>query len=122
MSAKIPDVLVVDSSPAFTSTAFQGGVFTSVCQKVCLRGAQAKIKRITFCVIGQMRLRKIVSGSRMHPTGKHSNWTAGRMIQWELLNEKLAFVPLDFRYDIQTYREQACEIVCIDDEGRVCHG
>jgi hypothetical protein len=40
------------------------------------------------------------------------------MMHWESTNERNAFCQLDFRWDVIAYREQSCEIVYIDDEGR----
>jgi hypothetical protein len=76
-----------------------------------------KIKKISFCAPGEFRFRKIVMRSRMRPTGKFSSLTNGRHMQWESPHEKNAFIHLDFRYDVFDFREQACEILYIDDEG-----
>jgi hypothetical protein len=81
-------------------------------------GCTDRIKRITFCAVGQIRMRTIVARSRERPTGKFSSWKNGRPMEWESQNEKNAFTHLDFRYDILAYREQACEIVYVDDEGK----
>jgi hypothetical protein len=118
MSAKTPEIVVVDNGVDFRSAAFEDACFRLGMPKGLFEGCTDRIKRIRFCAPGELRIRKIVSRSRMRPTGKHSSWKTGRMMQWESPNEELAFVHLDFRYDIQIYREQACEIVYIDDAGK----
>lgn len=39
-------------------------------------------------------------------------------MHWESPNERDAFHLLDFRWDVIAYREQACEIIYVDDVGR----
>jgi hypothetical protein len=80
-------------------------------------GGAGRIVRITFCAPGEFRFRRIVTRSRMRPTGKFSSVKTGRGMQWESPHEKNAFIHLDFRCDVLSFREQACEIVYIGDDG-----
>jgi hypothetical protein len=50
--------------------------------------------------------RKVVTRSKARSTGKWPSWKAGRMTQWESLNERHAFVLLDCDMRVRTYREQ----------------
>lgn len=50
--------------------------------------------------------RKVVTRSKARCTGKWPSWKAGRMTQWESLNERHAFVLLDCDTRVRTYREQ----------------
>ena len=63
-------------------------------------------------------MRKIVMRSRARATGKFPSWKTGRMMEWESTNELNAFRVLDCMPDVQTYAEQPCEIVYLDDEGK----
>jgi hypothetical protein len=77
-----------------------------------------RIKQIRFCVDDQLRIRTVVKRARMRPTGKYSSWKNDRMIHWESPGERNSFSLLDFRSDVVAYREQPCEIIYLDDEGR----
>jgi hypothetical protein len=76
-----------------------------------------RIVRITFCTEEQIRIRKIVSRSRMRETGKYPSWKTGRMHQWESPNENNAFFLLDYLPQVLAFREQPCEIVYVNYDG-----
>lgn len=80
-----------------------------------------RIQRITFCAVGQTRMREIISRSRMRPTWKYpSIKNAILNNHGESHNEPSAFQWLDFDPNVLTYREQPCEIVYLDDDGVEC--
>jgi hypothetical protein len=83
--------------------------------------AGGRILRITFCAVGQARMRNIISRSRMRPTWKYPSLkNAVLNNHGESPNEPSAFRWLDFNSEVLTYREQPCEIVYLDDDGVEC--
>jgi hypothetical protein len=55
-------------------------------------------------------MRRIVMRSRARATGRYPSWKAGRMMQWESVNELNAFRILDAMPEVSTFAEQPCEI------------
>jgi TnsA endonuclease-like protein len=84
-----------------------------------LFGQQDVIHNIAFPESGQLRSRKVVSRSRVRPTGKYPSWKMKRMIHWESENELNAFRLLDCDPDVSAFHEQPCEIeYVLDGESR----
>jgi hypothetical protein len=83
--------------------------------------AGGRIISITFCAVGQVRMRKIISRSSMRPTSKYPSLkNAVLNNHGEYCNEPNAFRWLDFDPEVLSYREQPCEIVYLDDDGVEC--
>ena len=55
---------------------------------------------------GKLRARKVVTRSRARSTRKYPSWKMGRMIQWESIHERNAFVLLDADPNVKRFREQ----------------
>ncbi len=51
-------------------------------------------------------MRRIVMRSRARATGKYPSWKAGRMVQWESINELNAFRILDAMPEVSTFTER----------------
>jgi hypothetical protein len=83
--------------------------------------AGGRILRITFCAVGQARMRNIISRSRMRATWKYPSLKNAILNNHgESPNEANGFRWLDFNPEVLTYREQPCEIVYLDDDGIEC--
>lgn len=59
---------------------------------------------------GRLRSRKIVTRSRSRGTGKYPSLKAGRMVQWETINDLNAFRLLECDPYVRSYREKPFEI------------
>lgn len=80
----------------------------------CLTSAQTPSSRkpeirIEFVPDGQ-RARKVVSRSNAKATGKYPSLKMGRMVQYESIHEKNAFMLLDACHEVLSYGEQPCRI------------
>ena len=75
--------------------------------------SDCRIRRIVFSSAEQVRSRRVVTRSRLRPTGKYPSWKMGRMLQWESMNELDAF-RLDCDPRVTAFTEQPCEIVYVD--------
>lgn len=67
------------------------------------------IQSVTFAPADTLA-RKVVTRSKSFCTGKWPSWKAGRMTQWESLNERNAFILLDCDTRVRTYKEQPAVI------------
>ncbi len=76
--------------------------------------SDCRILRIVFSSAEQVRSRRVVTRSRFRPTGKYPSWKMERMLQWESMNELLAFRLLDCDPRVTVFTEQPCEIVYVD--------
>lgn len=68
------------------------------------------IQAILFPEAGRLRSRRIISRSRVRPTGKYPSLKLGRMVHWESVYELHAFRLLDCDSNVRTFAEQPCEI------------
>jgi DNA invertase Pin-like site-specific DNA recombinase len=59
---------------------------------------------------GQLRARRVVTRSRARTTGKYPSWKMERMLQWESINERNAFMLLDCDPRVRRFSEQPCVI------------
>lgn len=80
----------------------------------CITPAQTTFSRkpeisIEFAPDGQ-RARKVVSRSNAKATGKYPSLKMGRMVHYESVHEKNAFVLLDACHEVISYGEQPCRI------------
>jgi hypothetical protein len=71
------------------------------------------IRAINFPRHGQMRIRRIVTRSRMRPTGKYPSWKTNRMLEWESPHELNALRLLDCNCKVVSFQDQPCEIVYV---------
>lgn len=81
----------------------------------------AVVSNIVFPEPRQLRSRKVVSRSRVRPTGKYPSWKMSRMIQWESENELNAFRLLDCDPAVTSYTEQPCRVFYIVDGRAMSH-
>jgi hypothetical protein len=79
--------------------------------------AHGRIVRITFSKAGQIRIRKVVTRSRVRKTYRYPSWMRVEEREGESLNEVNGFILADCDPNIEGYAEQCCEIVYINDEG-----
>jgi hypothetical protein len=71
------------------------------------------ILSITAPEEGKLRARRVVSRSRARSTGKYPSWKMDRMIQWESIHERNAFLLLDADPTVSAFSEQPCEIAYV---------
>lgn len=72
--------------------------------------ARDAILSITWPEDGKIRARKVVTRSRARSTGKYPSWKMDRMVQWESIHERNAFVLLDANPSVSVFSEQPCVI------------
>ena len=75
---------------------------------------RSRIKNVVFAGPTEIRSRRVVTRSRVRPTGKYPSWKMRRMLQWESVNELNAFRLLDCDPNVTGFAEQPCEIVYVD--------
>jgi hypothetical protein len=77
-------------------------------------GTDCPVLRIAFTSAERVRSRRVVTRSRLRPTGKYPSWKMERMVRWESINELNAFRLLDCNPRVTVFTEQPCEIVYVD--------
>lgn len=94
---------------------FRADEYQTYSASVLTPGRNSAISKIVFPDSEQLRSRKVVSRSRVRPTGKYPSWKMRRMVQWESENELTAFRLLDCDPEVTSFHEQPCEIIYVLD-------
>ena len=86
----------------------------------CVIGNAERFELI-FPENGQVRARKVATRSRSRTKGKLPSWKAGRMLEYESINERNVFIHLEVDPTVLLVGEQPCRILYMDSGVRKVH-